>query len=295
MINKSIFLLFAIIVTACSGSPQPAPVAPNVTSAAPAATTAPNASVLIVAHRGGAGLAPENTLASFRNGIAIGADFVEMDANLTKDGVVVIIHDPTIDRTTDGKGRVVDYTLAELQKFNDAAKYANGTTEPQVIPTFDQVLDLVKPTQARMETEIKLDDKNNRYPGMEQKMIDSITAHQMLDRVQISSFSYEALRDVKKLSPRTKTVANIDVTFFRTNDITQPAKTIELMQSYGVDILSVNMDVLSPLLVQEAHKKNIAVEPWTVDTEDAMKKFIAMGADAIITNRPDILKRVLGR
>lgn len=295
--HRFILVLVAIctVATACTSAPQPAPIVPNAAAGTPAASAALNRSVLVLAHRGGAGLAPENTLASFRNGLSLNADFVEMDANLTKDGVVVIIHDPTIDRTTDGKGRVVDYTLAELQKFNDAAKYANGTTERQVIPTFDQVLDLVQPTKARMETEIKLDEKNNRYPGIEQKMVDSIVAHQMLERVQISSFSYDALRDVKRISPRTKTVANIDVTFFRTNDITQPAKTIEVMQGFNVDVLSVNKDVLSPLLVQEAHKRNIAVEPWTVDTEEEMKKFIAMGVDGIISNRPDMLIRVLGR
>lgn len=282
--KKYLIILFLVLSTACS-----APVA------IPATPTLPVKSVLILAHRGGAGLAPENTLASFRNGLSLDADFVEMDANLTKDGVVVIIHDPTIDRTTDGKGRVVDYALADLLKFNAAAVYANGTTERQVIPTLAQVLDLVQPTKSRMEVEIKLDQLNNRYPGIEQKMVDTISSHQMMDRVQISSFSYEALKDLKKISPRTKTVANITFDYFRANDVLQPAKTVEQMQSFGVDILSVDKGVLTLQLAQEAHKKNIAVEVWTVDRDDEMQKFVEMGVDGIITNRPDLLKRVLGR
>ncbi len=136
-------IFFALVsLTACA-----APAAP--TAALAPSPVAPSKTILISAHRGGAALAPENTLASFRNGIALGADFLEMDVHLTKDGMPVIIHDATIDRTTDGAGRVADFTLAQLQAFNAAAKFA-GATEKQVVPTLAQVLDLAKPTSVKL-------------------------------------------------------------------------------------------------------------------------------------------------
>lgn len=280
-------MFIAIFIVSCSmpaSSPSLTPVSP-----------APNKSVAIIAHRGGAGLAPENTLASFRNGLALNADYVEMDAQLSKDGVVVIIHDPTINRTTDGKGNVVDFTLTQLQTFNAAAAYANGTTERQAIPTFAQVLDLAKPTNVRVEVEVKLTAQNARYPGLEQKMIDEINAHGMLDRVQISSFDFDSLKEVKKISPRTRTVALISSDYFRSNDISQPVKTVDQMQGLGVEIIAINKDFLGVKLIEEAHIRKIQIEVWTVDKEEEMNKFIAMSVDGIISNRPDVLKRVLGR
>ncbi len=274
---KQFFLvLFVIISTACTASPPP------------------NKSLAIIAHRGGAGLAPENTLAAFRNGLALGADFLEMDAQLTQDGILVIIHDDTIDRTTDGKGRVADFTLQQIQLFNAAAKYANGTTERQAIPTFVQVLDLAKPTRARLEVEIKV-PAQGRYAGIEEKMIDALEEIAMIDRVQISSFDFNVLRDVKKFSPRTRTVALLTFDYFRANDISQPTKIIEQIQGISAELIAINKDLLAPPLVQEAHRRKMQVEAWTVDREDEMKKFIAMGVDGIITNRPDTLKRVLAR
>lgn len=279
-----------LIITACSTTSSP--VTPTRIASTPLRVA--GSATWIIAHRGGAGLAPENTLASFRNGLVLNADVLEMDAHLTKDGVVVIIHDPTLERTTDGTGRVADFTLAQLQAFNAAAKYAGGATERQAIPTFAQVLDLVKPTTARIEVEIKVPPQG-RYPGIEQKMIDEIPARGMIDRVQISSFDFDTLKQVKAISPKTKTVALLTFDYFRANDINQPAATVEQMQSIGADIIAVNKELLTAKLVQEAQNRKVKVEVWTVDTEEEMKKFIAMGVDGIITNRPDVLKRVLGR
>jgi len=291
-------LLFLVAIgfaaTACSGLPNPAPIAPNAPGAAPATIVATNAAVAVIAHRGGAGLAPENTLGSFRSGIALNADFLEMDAQLTQDGIPVIIHDDTIDRTTDGKGLVANFPLDKLQLFNAAAKYANGTTERQVIPTFGQVLELAKRSHARIEVEIKV-PAQGRQKGIEQLMLDTIEEYEMRDRVQISSFDFEVLRDLKKLSTRTRTVALVTFDYFRVNDISQPAKIAEQMKGIGVEVFAPVKDLTTPQLVQEMHQRKILVEVWTVDTEAEMKKFIAMGVDGIITNRPDILNRVLGR
>lgn len=283
-----------MFTTGCAGLSNPAPSAPNAPGAAPAASVASNRSVAVIAHRGGAGLAPENTLASFRNGLSLNADYLEMDAQLTLDGIPVIIHDDTIDRTTDGKGRVADIPLEKLQLYNAAAKYANGTTERQSIPTFAQVLELAKRTPARIEVEIKV-PATGRQKGIEQLMLDTIEDFEMRDRVQISSFDFDVLRDLKKLSVRTRTVALVTFDYFRVNDISQPAKIAEQIKGLGVEVFAANKDLLTPPLVEEMHQRKILVEAWTVDAEAEMKKFIAMGVDGIITNRPDTLNRVLGR
>ncbi len=284
--RAAVISLMLPIITACSTPDFVAIPSP----ASPTRTT----STWIIAHRGGAGLAPENTLASFRNGLALNADVLEMDAHLTKDGVAVIIHDPTLERTTDGTGRVADFTLAQLQTFNAAAKYAGGATERQAIPTFAQVLDLAKPTNARIEVEIKVPPQG-RYPGIEQKMIDEISAHEMLNRVQISSFDFDTLKQVKAISSKTKTVALLTFDYFRGKDLYQAGASIEEMKKIGADVIAVNKELLIPALVQEAHERGLKVEVWTVDAEEEMKKFVTMGVDGIITNRPDVLKRVLGR
>ncbi len=279
-------LLMLSIITACSTS--------DFIAAPPPASPTRTAPTWIIAHRGGAGLAPENTLASFQNGLALNADILEMDAHLTKDGVAVIIHDPTLERTTDGSGRVADFTLAQLQTFNAAAKYAGGATERQAIPTFAQALDLAKPTNAHIEVEIKV-PAEGRYPGIERKMIDEIAAREMTDRVQISSFDFDTLKQVKAISPKAKTVALLTFDYFRGKDLYQVGAIIEEMKKIGADVIAVNKELLIPALAQEAHERGLQVEVWTVDGEAEMRKFIAMNADGIITNRPDVLKRVLGR
>jgi len=245
---------------------------------------------LIVAHRGGAGLMPENTLASFRNGIAIGADFIEMDVHLTKDGVPVIIHDATIDRTTDGKGAVNSFSLAELQAFNAAAKFS-GTSEKQIVPTLAQVLDLAKPSTVKLEIEIKVDASDKRYSEIEQKVLNEIATRGMLDRVKIMAFEFDTLKQIRALNPKVTTIALMTTDFFRGKILTQPAAIIEEVAPFS-DGIGVDKNFLSANLVQEAHARKLAVGVWTVDTEAEMQKFIVLGVDDITSNRPDILKKI---
>ncbi len=271
-----------VVVTATNG-----PALPTTT---PASASKP---VLLVAHRGGAGLAPENTLASFKNGIALGADYIEMDVHLSKDGAVMVIHDPTLDRTTDAKGRVSDYTMAELQAMNDAAKFP-GATSKEPVPTLGQVLDLAKPTNVRMEVEIKVGADGKPYPGIAQKTLDEINARGMLDRVKIMAFEFGTLKEIRTINPKVFTVALMTTDYFRAKDISKPAAIIDEVSTFS-NAIGVDKNFLTPQLIQEAHNRNLAVGVWTVDTEAEMTKFIKMGVDGITSNRPDILKTVLGR
>ena len=280
-------IILALLLLAACGAPAAPTVAPAPSPAAQSKT------ILVSAHRGGAALAPENTLASFRNGIALGADFIEMDVHLTKDGVPVVIHDPTIDRTTDGSGRVADLTLAQLQSFNAAAKFP-GAAEKQVVPTLAQVLDLAQPTNVGLEIEIKATADNQRYAGIEQKVVDEVAARGMRDRVRIMAFEFDTLQRVRAIDPKIKTTALFTTDYFRSHDIDQPAAVIDDVASFA-DGIGVNKDLLTPKLVQEAHNRKMSVGVWTVDTEAEMIKFIKMDVDSITSNRPDLVKQVLGR
>lgn len=297
-----ILSIFLVACNAVTSTPEPTAnvsgiltaTAPQKPSSASAATSsAPSVAVLVVAHRGGAGLMPENTLASFRNGIALGADFIEMDVHLTKDGVPVIIHDPTVDRTSDGKGAVNSFTLTELQAFNAAAKF-QGASEKQAFPTLGQVLDLAKPTSVKLEVEIKTDASAKRYPDIEQKVLSEITTRGMLDRVKIMAFEFDTLKQIRVLNPKVTTVALMTTDYFRAKIPSQPSAIAEQVAPFS-DGIGIDKSFLTPNLVQEAHARKLAVGVWTVDTEAEMQKFIAMGVDGITSNRPDILKRTLGR
>ncbi len=302
-----IAIVLSILLVACSApASTPAPtmepavalppqaVSPTQALAVPTTPPAPgNPSVLLVAHRGGAGLAPENTLTSFKNGIALGADFIEMDVHLSKDGAVMVIHDPTLDRTTDAKGRVSDYTMAELQAMNDAAKFP-GATLKEPVPTLGQVLDLAKPANVRLEVEIKIGADGKPYPGIAPKTLDEINARGMLDRVRIMAFEFDTLKEIRGLNPKVFTVALMTTDYFRRKTIDRPAAIVDDVAPFS-NAIGVDKNFLTPQLTQEAHNRNLAVGVWTVDTEAEMTKFIKMGVDGITTNRPDILKGVLGR
>jgi glycerophosphoryl diester phosphodiesterase len=283
---KRLIPLLILILTACTPSSTVTP--PTLTQ-----TSQPVSNVLVIAHRGGAGLMPENTLAAFKNGIALKSDFIEMDAHLTKDGIPVIIHDATLERTTDGFGSVSNFTLAQLQTYNAAAKSLSVNSKEQ-IPTFAQVLDLAKPANIKVEVEIKVPPQG-RHNGIEQKMIDEIVARDMIDRVQISSFNMDVIKEVKALNPKIKPVALMSVDFFRIYEINTPKTIVDHVTSLGAEIIAVNKDYLNAKLVQEARARKVVVEVWTVDNESDIKKFVAMGVDGIISNRPDKLKETIGK
>ena len=277
------FVFLILLITAC-GAPATAALP------IPQTPTPPHA-VWVIAHRGGAALAPENTLASHANGIALGADVIEMDTHLSKDGIVVVFHDPTVERTTDGTGRVADKTLAELQSLNAAAKFKDGTFARQPVPTFGQVLDLLKGNSVRVEVEIKVPPWG-RYAGIEEKVVKEIADHHLVDRVQVSSFDFDVLTDVKRVSPKTKTVALLTADFFRRVPPDQPAKVMDAIQAINADLIAVNKDLLTAALVIAAQQRGVKVEVWTVDTETEMRKFMQMGVDGIITNQPDALQKL---
>ena len=307
--QKFLCLLLAIFLAACSApTPAPTPTAASnvgailtVTAPQPKsnATSVPipvtplstPARTLVVAHRGGAALAPENTLAAFANAIKLGVDMVECDVHLSKDGELVVMHDPDVSRTTDGKGQIGDLTLAEIKKLNDAAKFPGGYAA-QSVPTLAELLDLVK-GKVGIQIEIKLAAGNQRYPGIERKVVDAINARGMADQVIVISFDFPTIKDVKALDSHIKTGALVQGNWTATRPSDQIAK--EIIQTTGADYFMPTSGLVNAEMVNAVHAGGLKMGVWTVDAPQDMQRYASWGVDAITTNRPDELKRVLGK
>lgn len=237
---------------------------------------------LVWAHRGASGYAPENTLAAFQKAVDLDADGVELDIQLTKDDQIVVIHDETIDRTSDGKGWVKDYTLEELRAFN------YNRTKPEYkhadIPTMREVFELLKPTGLFINIEIKTGVVF--YEKIEEKILALTKKMGMEDRVCYSSFNHYTVTRIHELKP------DAEVGFLYADGPID-------MPSYGVKH---GVNALHPALynlqydgfVKECKEKGLKLNVWTVNERPYMEMCCQYGVDAIITNYPDIAKEVVG-
>lgn len=237
---------------------------------------------LVWAHRGASGYAPENTLAAFQKAVDLDADGVELDIQLTKDDQIVVIHDETINRTSDGKGWVKDYTLEELRAFN------YNRTKPEYkhadIPTMREVFELLKPTGLFINIEIKTGVVF--YEKIEEKILALTKEMGMEDRVCYSSFNHYTVTRIHELKP------DAEVGFLYADGPID-------MPSYGVKH---GVNALHPALynlqydgfVKECKEKGLKLNVWTVNERPYMEMCCQYGVDAIITNYPDIAKEVVG-
>ncbi len=238
-----------VAATAVAPSPTPGGQTLQPTAHAPATTaTAPApapARVLRVAHRGAAGLAPENTLAAFKVGLTYEPDALELDVHLSKDGQLVVIHDPTLARTTNLSGEVVNYTASELAAADAAAKWFGPAPEgPQGVPTLDEVLALAK-GRAGVQIEVKVREDKARYPGIEAKLVETLRAHGMLDEIVVISFDFPTLVEIKRLEPRLKTAALISTAYLQGVGRGGPEKVAEEIAALNAEYVGVNYTWLS--------------------------------------------------
>lgn len=250
---------------------MPTPVAPKEAS-----------KTLCVGHRGASAYAPENTLASFRMALDMGVDLVECDIHMSRDGHLVVFHDDTLERTSNGTGPVHALSLAELKGL-DAGSWFSPEFAGERIPRLEEVLELVR-GRARILVEIKYDPGFN--DGIERKLVEALRAHGMREDAVVISFDHAALRRVHEVDSGVATgplfVANIlDVAGF-----------VRPSASSWVGPL---WQLASPELIRDAHDHGIGVCPWTVNEPKAMRRMIALGVEAVTTNHPDLLLGELGR
>jgi glycerophosphoryl diester phosphodiesterase len=248
--------------------------------------------VIKVAHRGGAGLAPENTLAAFRVGLEQGADALELDVHLSRDGELVVIHDPIVARTTNAAGAVGDMTFAELRQLDASARFFGPPVGRQLIPTLQEVVDLAK-GRAALQIEIKVRADGSRYPGIESKVVETLRQSGMVDAAVILSFDFPTLTAVRTLEPRLRTCALISRAFLSEIGKRGPATVASEMAALGVTSVGVEKSWLSEPLYRELRSRGLGVGVWTVDDPEAMRTFALMGVDFITSNRPDLLRETL--
>lgn len=225
----------------------------------------------IYAHRGASGTAPENTLEAFKLAIEMDVDGIETDIQMTKDGVLVLIHDERIDRTTNGSGYVNDYTYEELLQFN-----ANNNMEQFncKIPTLRQLLELIQDESFILHLELKTD--KIRYEGIEQKVIELVNQYQLEQQVIYSSFNHQSLQTLKTIQPSSRICYTYDGVLFK------PWRYC----SDGIIGLHPRFNGVTKDMIDECILNALVVNVWTVNKEKDLRRMKELGVSGVFTNFP---------
>ena len=236
--------------------------------------------VMIQAHRGASAYAPENTLPAFQLAVDMGADGIECDIHLSKDGKFVVCHDDTVARTSNGTGRICDLTLSEIKALDFGSKFDARFKGTQA-PTLEEMLEVVKPLKVinieikRFEHEMGLDAALNLF-------YDTVTSFGIMDKTIVSSFDEEALIRLKQLHG--------DVyTCLLYSSIKSPAKRAAKISCSAIHP---NHSYLRKVTVNSAHKRGLKVNCWTADEENDILRMIKIGCDGIISNKPDVAMKL---
>lgn len=285
----SVIIAAAAVLAFMAITARPAPDHPYFAAA--------NPGIHVIAHRGGAGLRPENTLAAFSHAVAIGADVIEMDVQPTADGAIVCIHDATVDRTTDGRGRVDSFTLDELRKLDAGHNWSGdgGRSFPYRgqairIPTLEEVFSRFPRT--RMIVEMK-----HGGPALARPLCDLVRRSGMTDKALVASLNVDAVAAFRSDCPEVLTA--MSVTEARTF---HGAYRVGLASLYSPPVTALLIPdrlrgetLTTAALVEAAHGRNLRVHVWTLNDEERMRQLARMRVDGIMTDRPDRLLALVGR
>lgn len=255
---------------------------------------------LVIAHQGGALLAPSNTMVAFQQAVDMGVDVLEFDIHITKDGELVVIHDPTVDRTTNGMGKVADLPLQQIQKldagyhFIDLHGNYSFREKGVYIPTVEEVFKAFP--NMRMNIEIKDDNPSYRIVEMAEKLWRLIEQYNRKDKTLVVSFDQKIVDTFQNHSKGQALVAGgrqeikkfvVLHTLFMRNLYIPKVDAIQIPIKEG------KFDLTEKKLIDGAHRRGLAVHFWTIDDKETMRKLIEKGADGIITNRPDLMLELL--
>ncbi|RIN22923.1 glycerophosphodiester phosphodiesterase [Staphylococcus succinus] len=253
-----------------------------------------------IAHRGASGYAPEHTFPAYdKSHNEIGASYIEIDLQMTKDGKLVAMHDETVDRTTNGTGRVDSYTLKELKKLDAGSKfneqnpdYADEAYKGAKVPTLDQIIDRYG-ANANYYIETKSPDV---YPGMEEKLLDTLDKHNLLTNdalnnghVIVQSFSQDSIEKMNNLNPDVPLVRLLN----KGELPNLSEQDLEYIKKFAIGVGPHYTD-LTKDNVKNLKELGFLVHPYTVNTKADMERLNSYGVDGVFTNYADIYKQVVG-
>lgn len=240
--------------------------------------------MLNLGHRGFSGRYPENTMLAFRKAAEAGAHGVELDVQFTKDSELVIIHDESVDRTTDGRGLVRDFTLKEIKELDASASF-RGIYGINRIPTLREYFEFAKSTDGFI-TNIELKTGIYEYPGIEKAVAEMIKEFGLEDRIIISSFNYFSVLRFKQICP------GIKCGFLEESRIADFGK---YTKSYGVECVHPMHWNMTPEAVEEIKANGIEINTWTVNDLDEVERLYGLGVESVIGNFPDMVAGFLSK
>ncbi len=251
---------------------------------------------LVFAHQGGENIRPSNTLEAFRHAVELGADVLDTDMHLTQDGVLVLMHDQTVDRTTNGHGAIRDLTLAEIKQL-DAGYYFttdNGQTFPYrgqglTVPTLEELF------QSFPDKRFGIEIKQTEPVETAQRFCALIRQYQLQNSVLVSSFRQQNMDEFRKQCPEVATSATEDEVrpFFFASLLGLTRAFTPQFNSLQVPEDAAGFHILTPQFVAAAHDRGLAVQPWTINEAEDLKRMLALGVDGINTDNPDRLLSML--
>jgi glycerophosphoryl diester phosphodiesterase len=230
----------------------------------------------IFAHRGASKYAPENTMAAFYLAQKMNADGIELDVQLTKDGIPVVIHDENVKRTTNGKGSIKDYLLEDLKKLDAGVRFSTYF-KGEKIPTLEDVLKWICTTN--MELNIELKNNLEPYDGLEEAVIQLVKDYRMENKVVYSSFNHYSLRKIAKLNP------NAEIAVLYHEKLYKPWKYVAFVEANSAHP---NHKMLNDEILAGYKKHDIKVRPYTVNNPTKMTYFFQREVEGIITDIPDV-------
>ncbi len=241
----------------------------------------------IVAHRGFSSVAPENTLAAYKMAAEAGANAGECDVYRTADGKIVLMHDDKIDRTTNGHGKIVERTLAEL-KLLDAGSWRDECYAAERVPTLDEYLVKLRQLRCKAVIEIKM-------PGISKDVVDAVRQMRMVEHASIIAFDKRVVKEVRSLEPKLPCgwLAGKPKDWGKMPLAKQAEYIASQVRECGADFVDMESSMLSAELMAELQRQNIVVWVWTVNKSEDMKRLLAWGVASITTDRPDVLRNVL--
>ena len=230
---------------------------------------------LVLGHRGAMGIAPENTIVGIKIALDIHVDMFEIDVHLSRDKKLIIIHDEKVDRTTDGTGYISNLKSKYIRSLDAGIKFSKKFKGLRV-PFLEEVFDLMKNTDARLNLEIK--NGPVFYKGIEDHIIELIDSYDYYDRVLVSSFDHHTLKKIKQINKR------VDTAILYGSNLYDLEKYIELLE---VSAVHPHYFWATRDLTKKMHNMDIAVNTWILNEKEDFKKFSRMGIDSIGTNYPD--------